>query len=197
MAKRKPNFFWHVSDQAWTQADAGGPGIPNVLRDIVLILVESMEPLADEPVVPSNDEFVVERVIGQWKMNGLETAGATTRMFMERCYVTTGNAESVALRNLWTDDEADTSFLFTKTNVWVASHDGDALGNWTGQGLNNHVNDLHASPVGLFYRDIRVGRRIKEGEMLVYHWQFNDSVTIPSSGSYWVQPWIRTLVRQG
>ncbi len=126
---RKHSFFWHVPGvDSWYSSSPGGGGvIINQGKDIILVLVDSEEPAASEPVVPSDDEFVVERVIGQWNLEGTQ---ATSRNYYvhERCYVVQATQAQVAVRDIAAADEADTSFMYHQVTAWSALYNGGHVG---------------------------------------------------------------------
>jgi len=192
---RKKHFWWHVVPDGWSSGAPIQAGILNTGKDIILILIDSEEPLADEPVVPENDSFVVERIIGQWQMRFDTPAVATNYFVHERVYVTDATAGSVAVRDLALYNEADTSFLYHQVTPLSASYINDTWGNWDAAG---NVTDLPAQYRlgGPYFRDIKVGRRIQEGEALIYHWQLQGTV-VPGDGEFSVKCWIRSLLRQG
>jgi len=89
MSRRKQSFFWHVGVGMWSDAEPGGSGfdtVVNVGKDIILVLVDTVEATGDEPAVPENDNFVVERIIGQWNLRSTEPI-ARDYYIHERVYV--------------------------------------------------------------------------------------------------------------
>lgn len=192
--RTRKQYWWHVAGGGgWYQLSPGGFGITNVGRDIVLVLVDSEEPTGDEPVVPENDNFVIERVIGQWQLTGNEAVGLNY-FIHERVYVTEVGPGSVSLRDLSSAREADTSFLYHNITSWDASYNGDTWGNWNSSGL---VTDQPAQyrTGGPYFRDIKVGRRVNEGEALIYHLQI-EGAGIPVDATFGGQFWMRTLLRK-
>lgn len=192
MAARK-QFWWHVASGGWASGDPTTAGILNVGRDIVLVLVDSEEPTGEEPVVPEQDDFVVERIIGQWKLTGAQPAG-TNLYVHERVYVVDSEPGSLALRDIANRREADTSFLYHQVTAWDAGWNADVWGNWASSGLVTDRVGTYRNG-GPYFRDIRVGRKVLEGHALVYHLQL-EGVAIPTDGNFSAQFWMRTLLRK-
>jgi len=190
--KRKPRYFWHVPDGCWYGGSLGGPGIGNVANDIIVPLVDTEELAGAEPTVPNRDEFVVERIVGQWLLWGEEPV-AYSWLVHERYYVTQGTAATLAIRDLAALGESDTSFLFHRVNPHSGAANGNVWGSWTGF----LGGDVLAGPPPLGFRDIRVGRRISEGEALIMHLQLAGNVHIPEDESYQLYLWLRMLIREG
>lgn len=191
MARKQ--FWWHVAGAGWASGDPGSAGILNVGRDMVLVLVDSEEPTGQEPVVPEQDDFVVERVIGQWMVNGAQAVAANF-FIHERVYVVESEPGALALRDLANRREADTSFLYHQVTSWDAGWNADAWGNWNSSGLVSDRPSVFAT-VGSNFRDIRVGRKVLEGHALVYHLQI-EGVAIPTDGDFNAKFWMRTLLRK-
>jgi len=196
MAHRKKNFFWHVAPLGWFE---GGPNssanILNQQRDMVLVLVDSEEPTGQEPTVPENDAFVIERIIGQWNMTAFPTSPGDEFFIHERVYVVDSEPGAIGIRSLDRVREADTSFLFHQITGWHNNMDNDRWGNW-GTGTSSIVGLDAYRMGGPNFRDIKVGRRLNEGQALIYHWQLEGTV-IPPDGIFHLKPWFRTLVREG
>lgn len=191
-SRSKP-FWWHVSDEAWDPGAPVNAGIPNQGVDIVLVLVDTEEPVAAEPVVPERDDFVVERIIGQFMIRG-EQPVQRNYFIHERVYVVDAGGGVVALRDLAAASEADTSFLYHNVTQWMAEMNSDTWGQWQEAAVDNRPSVSNSMIHGPFFRDIKVGRRIREGEALIYHWQLVGTVD-PGDAEFSVKPWLRTLVR--
>lgn len=195
---RKP-YWWHVPLDAWAPATPVGGHLGNTGNDVFLVLVDSEEAAAlENDVVPEHDEFVIERVIGQWHMR-MDLAVGANFYVHERCYVVPSTAGTIALRNLTDAAEADTSFLYHNVTGFTANQNADAWGNWLGARPDlpdNALGSANQDPRGLYARDVRVGRRLEEGEALVWHWQLRGTV-VPADDLVQVKCWFRTLVRQG
>ncbi len=193
MARQRKSFWWHVAEGGWASGAPDNAGILNVGRDIVLVLVDSEEATGEEPRVPEQDDFVCERIIGQWKLLGNE-APAANYFIHERVYVVDSEPGALALRDLANRREADTSFLYHQVTPWSILYDGDSWGNWNSAGVTANVPAQYR-PGGPFMRDIRVGRKILEGHALIYHLQI-EGVGIPVDGNFSAQFWMRTLLRK-
>lgn len=160
---------------------------------MVLVLVDSEEPTGDEPVVPERDDFVIERVIGQHMIFSGEPVAAQYFLH-ERVYVTDVSPGAVSLRDLSSEREADTSFLWHQVTAWSAGWNNDTWGNWVASGL--FTDNPGTSRIGgPGFRDIRVGRRVLEGQALVYHWQL-EGAGVPTDSTFTLYPWFRTLLRK-
>lgn len=198
MAKRtKKPYWWHVVADGWSNGAPINAGVTNVGVDIVIPLVDTEEAAAlENDLVPEHDEFVVERLIGQWQLRG-EQVAPSNYFVHERVYVTQSTAGTVALRDLVAAGEADTSFLYHNVTLWSASFNNDVWGNWQVGGVGDATPpEANVAQHGPLFRDIRVGRRLEEGEALVYHWQLRGTVA-PGDAEFSVKCWFRTLVRQG
>ncbi len=191
MARGK--FYWFCPE--WDgQAVQGGaaPGIPNIGNDIAISLIDT--DFAD-PGDPRQDNFVVERIIGQYKVNAVTPAEGGDRVIHHRVYVADSDSTSIALRNLYTADDADSSFLWHKVDVFAPAMIDSAWGNWGKQGTSEPPVPFQNGRLGGF--DIKVGRRVEEGQTLVWHTQVHQSVAIPlDDDTFFVQLWIRLLMRE-
>jgi len=180
----------------WADGYPEGAHVGNIGNDLVLPLVVTEEAVANEPDVPNLDEFVIERVIGQFMLRSFLTGGANT-LVHERLYVTpTFDGSTIALRDLESSTEADTSFMYH--NVWLyhASHFQDAVSHW-GDRSNTGTLPQNVAMHGPCFRDIKVGRRVKEGECLCLHWQFAASGGGVYEDDIWqCYPWFRVLLRK-
>ncbi len=196
MGRKRNNFFWHVAQDGWFQSGPDSAAtLQNIGRDIVLVLVDSEEPTGSEPVVPENDSFVIERVIGQWKLSGFPTSPGDEFFIHERIYVVDFEPGAIAIRSLDSQREADTSFLYHQVTAWHNNWDNDKWGNWRA-GTADTVGVDAFRMGGPNFRDVKVGRRLNEGQALIYHWQM-EGVTIPPDNVFHLQCWLRTLVREG
>lgn len=194
--RRSKPVWWHVTSAGWFQFGPAGVGIGNVGNDIVLVLVDTEENLGNEPLVPEYDEFVVERVIGQWHLTGTEAVGADRYVF-ERVYVVEATAATVATRNLTDWLEADTSFMYTNVTQWTSPMNGKTWGNWAQSRLDLASVSTGVQNTGMhgqMFRDIKVGRALREGEALIYHWQLSGGA--PVDDAFNVKCWFRTLIRE-
>jgi len=197
MARKNKGFFWHVGEGMWSD---GAPGVQsstvttNNGIDIVVVLIDTVEPAAAEPVVPENDNFVVERIIGQWQLRS--TAAIARDAFIhERIYLAQVAPASISVRDLASQEQADTSLLWTQVTPWSAEWNNDSWGNWQGASVVSDRPGIFRAG-GPNFRDVRVGRRISEGEALIYHLQIEAS-TPPADNEFHLEMWMRCLVREG
>ena len=187
MAKSK--LFWHVPSACWY---SGNPlalgGIANVGGDIVTSLINTEGGLSDVPVA---DNFVIERIIGQYMLTGTESVG--TRHFAHhRVYVVDSDETGIAIRDIAAADDAETSFLWHQVDYWSQNYDADFAGGWqqgvstdpippTWKGRQGHV-------------DIKVGRRVEQGQSLIWHTQL---VFAPAANNtMYMKLWLRMLCRE-
>jgi len=189
MAKAS-KFFWHVPGPACWFAGAPIPlgGVANIGSDIVATLISAEGGQGNRPEL---DNFVVERIVGQYQVTADESVGAF-HFLHHRVYVVDADATSIALRTLSEADDAETSFLYHKVEYWDATFDNDPAGNWQvssgagpaptpWQGRHGHV-------------DIKVGRRIEGGRDLIWHTQV---ISPPAAdNTFYVKLWLRMLVRE-
>lgn len=200
---RRRGFFWHVPGTAtspnycwdnWSQLAPGGGGTGNVLADIVAPLVQTNEG-AIVSEMPSRDEFVVERIVGQYMIQAVNIT--VNRMMMHRIYPVTADANAVAIRDLFGQDDAESDFLWNRVEPAPSLLDGDVWGNWqnetaaAGPQMPQNYNALG-------HIDVRVGRRLREGEALIWHTQLS---TVgggdPADDTYFLRLNLRILVRNG
>lgn len=202
MARRKHRFFWHVPVNAWTVATTmpanGLMGTANVFRDVVIPLVDTNLPAALESDVPERDQFVIERIVGQYMFHSNEVAGVH-RMVAHRIYPVTADASAITIRDLWLQDDAESDFLWHKIDPDVSQANGDQWGSWGKQTTGGSSDANHTLYMGRFgHVDVKVGRRLREGEALIWHSQWTDvGGGEPSSDTKWVSLWLRLLVREG
>lgn len=176
--------------------EGGGPtqgGLANVGVDIVLPLVQTAEPAGADPEVPDDDYFVVERIVGQWYLRSEQAIGRNYHVH-ERVYVVESGANFYALRDLVSREQADTSFLYHNVTAWMGGGwTADTWGNWQNGSTDVIPAVQNAGQHGPLFRDIRVGRRIAEGESLIYHWQFAGTID-PEDDDFFCKSWIRVLL---
>ncbi len=186
-------FYWFCPQ--WDgQAVQGGaaPGIGNLGNDIAISLIDT--DFAD-PGDPRQDNFVVERIIGQYKVNAITGAPGGDRVIHHRVYVADSDTTSIALRNLYTADDADSSFLWHKVDTFADNQIGQAWGNWRNGNDAEPQIPFQNGRLGGF--DIKVGRRVEEGQTLVWHTQVHQSVAIPlEDEQFFLMLWIRLLMRE-
>jgi hypothetical protein len=140
---------------------------------------------------PELDNFVVERIIGQYMMSGDESVAAS-HFVHHRVYVADADSTGISLRNLAVGDDAETSFLWHRVEPWAIEYNGDLWGNWEKGGA--------ATPPATAWQgrhgnvDIRVGRRISGGSDLIWHTQL---VPAPAANlTMYLKLWLRMLVRE-
>ncbi len=189
MAKSK--LFWHVpGPSCWfTGAPVALGGNSNVLGDIVVTLISAE---GGEGNRPELDNFVVERIVGQYQVSGDETAAAN-HFLHHRVYVADADAAAIALRNLTQADDAETSFLWHQVDPWSNSVDGDIFGTWV---TDHGVGQPSATPwMGRYGNvDIKVGRKISGGRDLIWHTQI---IAAPAANNtIYLKLWLRMLVRE-
>jgi len=165
MAKSK--FHWFVPEWGHEFATITPvSGLNNVGSDIVARLVDTD---FQAPGDPRQDNFVVERIIGQYKLSAAATAPNFDRMIHHRVYVADSDQATVALRDLYTQDDADSSFLWTHIEGWASNFNGTNWGSWQVGSTAAPAPTFQMGRKGHF--DIRVGRRIEEGQSLLWHTQ--------------------------
>lgn len=178
-------LFWHVP--FWfsgTPSVATGDG--NIAENIALELVNT-----ETTAALGQDNFVVERIIGQYLLTNADTTPSDTFVH-HRVYVTMGNTSSFFLRDLSTADDADSSFLWHKVELFPAVAGGATAiaGNWRDSTASN-VHRPDEGRNGTF--DIRVNRRIREGESLLWHTQLEPT---PTDGDFRMKMWVRCLLKE-
>ncbi len=187
---KKKRFFWHVPLSCWYSGNPialGGNG--NVAGDIIATLVDTE---GGTGLLPVNDLFTVERIIGQYMFTADEDPAAN-HFVHSRVYVAESDATAIALRSIQTADDAETSFLWHQVDPWHSSWDGDAMGSW-------QTDAAAGSPAATPWKgrlgnvDIRVGRRLEGGESLIWHSQI---VFPPAADNvFYLKLWLRMLVSE-
>ncbi len=179
----KGNLFWHVPE--WF---GGGPasslGVDNVDQDIFVQLVDT-----EDVAALGQDNFIVERIIGQYLIVSDAVAPAD-RFLHHRIYVTMADLTTVNLRTLNTADDADTSFMYHKVELFTVQMAGTPRGTWSSDTAGFSARESNAR-LGMF--DIRVGRRVREGESLIWHTMI---VPTPTSDEWHLQMWVRVLLKE-
>lgn len=190
----KGRFYWFCP--AWDPQDVQGgltPGAGNVGNDSIVNLINT--DFAD-PGDPRQDNFVVERIIGQYKLNAVSGAEAGDRVVHSRVYVADSDMDSIAIRDLYTADDADSSFLWHKVDAFDSSWIGTAWGNWQNGSATQPAPAFQNGRLGSF--DIKVGRRVEEGQSLVWHTQWKNSTGgALDDDEFFVMLWVRLLMREG
>ena len=191
MGKSRGNqYFWHVPPGGWYE---GSPviaaGVGNFGNDIVVPLVDAETAAISSK--PEIDNFIVERVIGQYMISTNESIG-TQRFMHHRVYVADADLATIALRVLDTASEAETSFLWHKVEYASELLAAAPGGTWQ----NNGPVDSEQGAVdrrGSF--DIRVGRRVEQGTALLWHTQLEPAPV--ADDLVFLKLWVRLLVREG
>lgn len=200
MAKRRRanNYFWHVPN--WFTNGSGNPvsnpsgAINNVGADMIAILIDTTQQVfVDQPQL---DEFVVTRIVGQWRLQGDEDPTAD-RYIANRIYPVDANESSVSVRDLYDRSDADSDFLFHEFHQWAASYDSDPWGTWQDRSNGNDASGpVFMGKRGFF--DVRVNRRISEGQALLWHTQMSEAGGgVPSDDTFKLSLAVRLLVREG
>lgn len=191
---RKRNWYWYCPEWGGNAVDPNPlSGVMNVGSNIVIELVNTD---FAAPGDPRQDNFVVERIVGQYLLTAIATAEGGDRFVHHRVYQADGDQTSVALRELNTQDDADTSFLWHKVDGWSQSRNGVAWGGWAHPGgLNEAQVPFEHGRSGHF--DIKVGRRIEEGQSLLWHTQLDAAATPPNDNEFGLFLWVRLLMREG
>ncbi len=186
----KKSFFWHVPPGGWYES---GPsptgGVLNVGNDIVVPLIDVETVIAAKPEL---DSFVVERIIGQYHFTGSE-APLVNRYLHHRVYKADADATSFTIRNLQTEDDAESSFLWHQVDPFSTDADGRAYGQWGMTAAGNPDMETFMGRRG--HLDIRVGRRVDQGEALIWHTRIFPAPA--ANDVYALKLWIRLLVREG
>jgi len=190
---KKSKYFWHVPLGCWSNQYPNaiiGAGAGNSGEDIIQFLVDTETVQSDRPDI---DRFVVERIVGQYQVIGAETEAAPY-MVHHRVYVADADSSSIALRNLGTADEAETSFLWHQVETWNVHWNNGVFGNWAGGNTLTPTTRQFMGRMG--HVDIRVGRAIEGGQILCWHTQFRGAVA-PEDDEFDICFWLRILVRHG
>lgn len=197
MARRKSKYFWHTPSVGW---HTGGPeansGVTNVGRDIVVMLLDTEAGISDRP---EQDRFVVERIVGQYMFSAVDNVPSMGDLFLHhRVYVADSDQTAIAIRDLATEDDAETSWLWHQVEYWPVSQYGHQGGGWDRQ--VNAAGLLVPTPSngrhGHF--DIRVGRLLEGGQSLIWHTQAVKTVAgnDVADGFLFVKHWIRLLCKE-
>lgn len=187
------SFYWYVP--SWDGHDAIGGATPadheNVGNDIVVELVNTD---FAAPGDPRQDNFVVERIIGQYKLNNQTGADPADRIVHHRVYVADGDQSSVSLRSLYSADDADSSFLWHKVDVMTGAQHARAWGNWGNGASTDPPAPFSNGRLGAF--DIKVGRNIPEGRSLLWHTAVKNGGIPEPDGEWFLALWVRVLLRE-
>ncbi len=189
MAKRK-SYYWHVPVWADVSSPTQGNGVSNVGDDIFVELLNSdFAPPAD----PRQDNFVVERIIGQYMLVSSGTAESGSRIVHHRIYVVDGDQNTHQFRDIFSQDDADSSFLWHLVEGVSASSVGGVFGSWRKEGANEPQKPFERGRLGSF--DVRVGRRVDEGQSLIWHTQLDNQGELVN-GTWDLIMWVRVLMRE-
>lgn len=190
------DLFWHVPrwyDSVTTPTAVTGDVFSNVGVNAFAELVET--DTASQNLSPDN--YWVERIVGQVYYQRLSTEPDSKTWYLHtRVYVTQASNTGIVLRDLTLADDADTSWMMHKVEVMFDSQT-TSVGNW-GQPDTGNTADTYTPPMsrkGSF--DIKVGRKVSEGESLVWHNQIKAEVEADLiDGTLRVKMWCRVLLRQ-
>ncbi len=155
---------------------------------VTLVNTESVGAQADVSVL---DQFVVERIVGQYLMTTIESV-AVNRYGHHRVYVADTDATSVAIRDLIIADDAETSFLWHQVDPMSNALQNDIFGTWNHHGAGQPEATPWMGRLGNI--DIKVGRRIDQGSSLIWHTQFEPAP--PADNTWFLKLWLRMLVRE-
>lgn len=194
MASRPRNMQWHVPPGAWFQGGPGtaGSGIANVGEDIILDLVSTEGLVAGGSAIPDSQggRIWIERVVGQYNFSGGEVV-AVPHFVHHRVYEADSDGASVGLRNLTTQDDAETSFMWHQVDPFPVGYNNLPLGGWGGQTNLASIATVPFASGRLGHVDIRVGRMLEPGRSLVWHTQISP---VPVGAGYGLRAWIRVLL---
>lgn len=182
---------WHVSDNMWYNQIPGFGGLNgNLGNDIVVPLVSSdLELGAGNSAYPEAESFVVERVIGQFLMVS-NTETAVNAFLHHRIYPVEQEFNTFAIRDLSQPENAETDFLWHRVEMWWPQQVNNLFGTWYAIGSTTPFQDCR---MGHF--DVKVNRRLRQGECLIFHTQVVGGVAPPVDNTYFIHMWARALVR--
>ncbi len=191
MARSK--YHWYCPE--WTDAGPFTPatGVPNVGNEIIVNLLNTDWAPPGDPIA---DNFVVERVIGQYLLHSSASAENSNRMVHHRVYVAPSDENTVSVREISLQDDADTSFLWHHVEGWPGGWQGEPWGNWA-RGID--TNPLGAQTwkgrQGTF--DIGVGRYVGEGTSLLWHTNLQSGFFGELVDDTWaLMMWVRVLMKE-
>ncbi len=192
MARSK--YHWYAP--IWTDA---GPFVPstgeaNIGNEIVVNLLNTDWAPPGDPIA---DNFVVERVIGQYMLHSSASAADVDRIVHHRVYVAPSDETTVSLREISLLDDADTSFLWHHVEGFNAGWAGENWGTW------RTPNDGQYSATGSSWKgrhgnfDIGVGRYVGEGTSLLWHTSLQSSSFGQLVDDTWaLMMWVRVLMKE-
>ncbi len=189
MARR---FYWHVpewSDSTEPQNLGSNPILNDAAGNLTAELINS--DFAD-PDDPRQDNFVCERVVGQYLMVAASGADGGPRIIHHRVYVVDGDQNVHAVRDLYSQDDANTSFLWHKVEGWDSTWIGQPWGTWATGATNTPAPTFERGRKGHF--DIRVGRRVTEGQSLIWHTKIDTGGLV--TDDFHLHLWCRVLMRE-
>ncbi len=192
MARSK--YHWYAP--VWTDAGPHNPstGTNNVGNEIVINLLNTDWNPPGDPVA---DNFVVERVVGQYLLHASMGASDVSRMVHHRVYVAPTDENTVSLREISTLDDADTSFLWHQVDGWGSGWADKTWGSWR-QGVTGDPQTLATAWKGRQgHFDIGVGRFVGEGTSLLWHTELQSSVFGQLTDDTWaLMMWCRVLMKE-
>ncbi len=189
-------MYWHVP--AWfntrdPRALGNATAFTNVGVDILIPLINTD---FAAPGDPRQDNFVVERIVGQWLLVNRATANGDSALIQHRVYVADSDSTEVPVRDLYTQDDADSSFLYHHVSAWPSEATGSSWGSWRRAAEAFPSSPSMAGRQG--HVDIKVGRRVEEGQTLLWHTQLarQGELVIPDD-DWELHAWFRVLMREG
>lgn len=187
---KKRQYYWHVPPNCWYASvpNASG-GNQNVGPDIVVPLIDAETTISAKPEM---DEFVVERIVGQY-VAVTDAAIPVDNWLHHRIYLSQADNTSFALRSLNTEDDAESSFLWHHVEGQSNIFNNDKFGTWQSAGSGVPAATPWMTRHG--HIDVRVGRRVRQGEALLWHTQIVPAPAADNEVS--LQMWLRCLVREG
>lgn len=180
----KGNLFWHVPVWFNGPPDAGEGDATNIGANAAVALIDE-----HDIVHIGQDNFVCERIIGQYQYTA-EQAIAADRYIHSRIYVCQADDTTLALRDLNTAADADSSFLWHNVEQFQVAQNNTSLGSWASSGSSGQ-NQPSAMRNGSF--DIRVNRRVNEGTAMIFQGAI---FPIPINLEFHLKMWCRLLIRE-
>lgn len=188
------DLFWHVP--VWFEGKTPANAVGSVQSVGANLFVELLETdTASSNLAPDN--YWVERIVGQvlFQRNTAESDSGNWYL-QHRVYVTPASNTGIVLRDLSLADDADTSWMFNKTELMLEGVGGTTQGDWSPT-VSNPSPTFNAAMSRNGGIDIRVGRKVSEGESLIWHSQIIAEVSGNLVNSQLVmKAWIRVLLRQ-
>lgn len=187
------DLFWHVPVWDENRPPTNQLGVPSVGKNAFVELVQT--DTASSNLAPDN--YWVERIVGQVLYQRIAVEPDSGSWFVHsRVYVTPASTTGIVLRDLASADDADTSWMMHTNQLMFETTTGET-GNWQ-QAAGAGTPDTYTAPMprkGSF--DIRVGRKVAEGESLIWHAQIEPTILANLIDAQLnMRMWIRVLLRQ-